>query len=93
MTAKTMAEVIACHRIDVVLYDGEGQEHVCICGDRGRSHPSHIAAALTAAGFGLVADAKGEAWDEGMATGLEDAHATWSPTPNPYRAAAVRGKG
>ena len=49
-----------------------------------------IAAHLTAAGFGLVADAKAEAWDEGCSFGSLYDYTFRSD--NPYRA-AVRGEG
>jgi hypothetical protein len=58
---------------------------------------AHQSDALTAAGFGLVADA----WDEGYGKGKRVMVKLMSPThfaaeePNPYRAraAAVRGEG
>lgn len=68
-TAKTMAEVLAEHEMDFT-YDGK--QTGCSCGHwqaRGpvsahADHAAHQSAALSAAGFGLVADAKAEAWDE-----------------------------
>lgn len=94
---KTMAEVLAEHRLDRRVQLVTMVEYWCICGKTFTNHESHQAAALTAAGFGyirvrpatteptalsaagygLVADAKREAWDEGAqaeadATGLTE---------------------
>jgi hypothetical protein len=93
MTAKTMAEVLAEHR-----YDAEKRtlhQH-CTCGWFGKvladDFAAHQAAALSAAGFGLVADAKAEAWDHGFASGKSRAMRAMSDepslpltAPNPYR--------
>lgn len=58
------------------------------------AHRAEIfAAALSAAGFGLVADAKAEAWGQGFASGKSRAMRAMSDEPglpltmpNPYRA-------
>jgi hypothetical protein len=47
---------------------------------------AHQAAALSAAGFGLVADAKAEAWDEGWAARAWRDPVYRVPDTNPYRA-------
>lgn len=85
---KTMQEVLAEHRIDH-RYDTTLHEQ-CICGRRWMMGPqalqAHQAAALSAAGFGLVADAKAEAWDEGY-EGAVDAY-DGRNVSNPYRKAS-----
>jgi hypothetical protein len=64
---KTMAEVLAEHPIEWKRKDGPGDRVSFIatcfkCGPLAAAKPSaHQAAALTAAGYGLVADAKREA--------------------------------
>lgn len=63
--SKTMAEVLAEH-----IY--KPSEAVCSCSDfvqvglncDPQTHPQHVAEVLSAAGFGLVADAKAEALEE-----------------------------
>ena len=94
MTAKTMAEVLAEHWFSPADYA------YCRCGaDMSPGKPvgahealaAHQAAALSAAGFGLVADAKAEAWDEGFDRGFydplagSDRDASESLAHNPYR--------
>ena len=93
---KTMAEVLAEHRLDTVLYLIGGYEYRCMCGKRCASHAEHQSAALAAAGFGLVADA----WDEGQKSGMRHADRVIAahkigrpelpgpPSPNPYRKAS-----
>jgi hypothetical protein len=53
-----MAEVLAAHQ--------RQNSSSCLCGwaELGRSHPAHQAAALTAAGFGDVREAKAQALRE-----------------------------
>ena len=66
MTAKTMQEVLAEHENSPVIRRGEGYTR-CSCGFLSKgaysraSHNRHVSDALSAAGFGLVADAKAEA--------------------------------
>jgi len=67
--SKTMAAVLSEHEMDFT-YDGK--QTGCSCGHwqaRGpvsahADHAAHQSAALSAAGFGLVADAKAEALEE-----------------------------
>lgn len=54
MTTKTMASILATHRLDVTMYIGVGQEHLCICGNRSDSQDQHQEVQLIAAGFGYV---------------------------------------
>jgi hypothetical protein len=54
VSAKTMGEVLAAHRLDVTMYLGTGQEHLCICGNRSDNHDAHQEVQLIAAGFGYV---------------------------------------
>jgi hypothetical protein len=90
MTAKTMAEVLAEHR-----YRGGSEPRACRCGHElplglegnlSDAIAAHQAAALSAAGFGLVADAKAEAWDEGWAARAWRDPVYRVPDTNPYRA-------
>ena len=101
MTAKTMEDVLMEHQ--------RQNERSCLCGwaELGKSHPEHQAAALTAAGFGLVADAKREALEEAAANILTNdpldywaGHLPeglgWQEAMSRWlraRAAAVRGEG
>ena len=79
MTSKTMAEVLAEHQ-DWTYQKNLGyyrSEYLCGCGETfwsgdheedpsfNQATAAHQAAALSAAGFGLVADAKGEALPSG----------------------------
>lgn len=86
---KTMAEVIdyslSMFRTKLEL---PPEEHRALVAD-------HVAAALTAAGFGLVADAKREAWDEAVNEAdrqwqIGHASAAILKQDNPYRAAEMR---
>ncbi|AHB31659.1 hypothetical protein ArV2_gp48 [Arthrobacter phage vB_ArS-ArV2] len=65
MTAKTMAEVLAEHQQKVGVRDMRSH---CWCGWAGEptgiAFIAHQAAALSAAGFGLVTDAKAEALED-----------------------------
>ena len=105
MTAKTMAEVLRQVQKDhghVHTYRGGAQG--CMCGQRDPSmrgsnswiwgHVAQVSSdALTAAGFGLVADA----WDEGQKSGMRHADRVIAahkigrpdlpgpPSVNPYR--------
>jgi hypothetical protein len=105
MTAKTMAEVLAAHWSVSTHADNEPEPPVDKCDGCGKVlhtwgdqipevHPlaAHQAAVLSAAGFGLVADAKAEAWDRGFASGKSRAMRAMSDepslpltAPNPYR--------
>lgn len=65
-----MMDVLAQHGI----YGFNGREISCGCLARGpwfthREYSVHVAAALSAAGFGPVQEARAEAWDEGMLHG------------------------
>lgn len=68
MTAKTMAEVLAEHTYDRL-------HAVCSCSDLvqvglkcdRQTHPEHVAEVLSAAGYGLVAEAKREALEDLLA--------------------------
>ena len=72
MTSKTMAEVLAEHG-EWRYTNGAGSAIVCRkCGAPVENVVEHQAAALSAAGFGLVADAKAEAWDEAYKLGVDD---------------------
>jgi len=96
MTAKTMAEVLAWHRLDAVTYLVSQEEYLCICGKRSDNHEEHQSRELSAAGYGLVADA----WDEGQKSGMRHADRVIAahkigrpelpgpPSPNPYRKAS-----
>lgn len=101
MTAKTMAEVLAEHAFHLItpvkLDDVNGPWQVeCNCTadpiqgqsylDAEAAFAAHQADALSAAGFGLVADAKAEAWDRGMADmlRLQEAGPGYE-MGNPYR--------
>jgi len=78
MTAKTMAEVLAEHHMSHADWDETEVAVICHCGvetvgqDDGQEaylqeealYAKHLEAALSAAGFGLVADAKAEALEE-----------------------------
>lgn len=70
MSAKTMVTVLIEHQRMSSQY--------CLCGwgKLGASHAEHVADALAAAGFGLMA----QAWDEGF----EGAQGVY-PQTNPYR--------
>jgi hypothetical protein len=60
MAAKTMAEVLAEHSVDGM---SGGAHLACRCNRtwvRHHEYRAHLEAALSAAGFGLVADAKAE---------------------------------
>jgi hypothetical protein len=92
-----MAEVLAAHQPD----DSYGTLHDhCTCGWLGKvmayDFVPHQSAALTAAGFGLVADAKREALEEAaqawwLRDDVQDRFTPWSWLLD--RAAAVRGEG
>ncbi len=56
--SKTMANILATHRLDVVMYIGVGQEHLCICGARTEDHDAHQAGELVGAGYGDVKEAR-----------------------------------
>ena len=75
--SKTMAEVIHAHHCLERIHN-EG------CMFWQEDHES--AAALSAAGFGLVADAKAEAWAEGWAARAWRDPVYRVPDTNPYRA-------
>lgn len=64
MSAQSMADVLAWHKLDTAVYLVTGEEYLCICGKRSENHEVHQAAALSAAGFGMVTDAKAEALRE-----------------------------
>lgn len=94
--SKTMAEVLAEHQFMYHSFNGVTQKRylACSCGRMplAGDHPTHLADALSAAGFGLVADAKAEAWDRGFASGKSRAMRAMSDepslpltAPNPYR--------
>jgi hypothetical protein len=94
---KTMQEVLAEHQISVAWESGDDREITCLCGTdlpsedvRGEidmnALAAHQSAALSAAGFGLVADAKAEAWDEGWAARAWRDPVYRVPDTNPYRA-------
>ena len=97
--SKTMAEVLAEHEMNnSPVIRGEGYTR-CSCGFLSKgaysraSHNRHVSDALSAAGFGLVADAKAEAWDHGHHDGAVDQmlhmeNGGAKTTPNPYRAAS-----
>lgn len=89
MSAKTMAEVLAEH----MLVDADA----CGCnemfydtrlapGQIAHEHSLHVEMELHNAGYGLVADAKREAWDEGY-EGAVDAY-DGRNVSNPYRGAS-----
>jgi len=61
---KTMAETLATHRLDVTMYIGTGQEHLCICGVRSDDHDAHQSMELANAGFGDVRDARAGALED-----------------------------
>lgn len=71
---KIMAEVIEAHYIDFGRSDPDNTGH-CICDEwvdgMGESWDEHLADALTAAGFGLVVDAKAEALAEAAKDGWD----------------------
>jgi hypothetical protein len=86
---KTMAEVIAEH-VPPEDFEGHGGSR-CPCGrwfDTDAAHVAHLAAALTAAGFGPVKAAAAAGWDE-AAEWVAKGHAL-APgviqAANPYRA-------
>jgi hypothetical protein len=89
--SKTMAEVLAEHTFttddtcactcDEMFYDWRRTpEEVQI------EHRLHVEMQLHNAGFGLVADAKAEAWDEGWAARAWRDPVYRVPDTNPYRA-------
>lgn len=100
---KTMAEVLAEHQLCATWEDDAGRAIICVCGIDLPTEPvrveidmtflaAHQAAHLTAAGFGLVADAKGEAWDEAHfgalgcdSTCCDYMHGAPEKDMNPYR--------
>jgi hypothetical protein len=95
MTAKTMAEVLAEHQWYDATTDNEDPATGCTgCDDWFGSEDAlddgtfaaHQAAALSAAGFGLVADAKAEALEEAADDFGETYHGNWLRT----RAASIR---
>ena len=85
---KTMAEVLEEHG-----WQCASRRAACYCGwgipkgyyPRGtvQAHAAHQQDMLTAAGFGLVADAKAEAWDEGCSFG--SLYDCIFRSDNPYR--------
>jgi hypothetical protein len=109
-----MAEVLAEHAFHLItpvkLDDVNGHWQVeCNCTadpiqgqsylDAEAAFAAHQAAALSAAGFGLVADAKAEAWDEASVAikstiGAYAEEGAWAfeqaekLNPNPYRSAS-----
>ncbi len=90
---KTMAEVLGEHGAAIAYEEYYG----CTCGEvkltirNGASHASHVADALTAAGFGPVKAAQADAWDEGMEAMYASTSSEWPPIleQNPYRAATI----
>jgi hypothetical protein len=81
--SKNMAEVILGHWSRSTHTDSKPPVDKCDgCGevvhtwgeptDPNEGIAAHQAAALSAAGFGLVADAKAEAWDEAYKLGVDD---------------------
>lgn len=98
-----MAEVLSNHAIVTTAPDGKSG--TCFCGldlcwrlptihSRTNALSAHHEVMLTAAGFGLVVDAKAEAWDEGKAATFNDpVGIAFGDVTNPYRAAASRGQG
>ena len=64
--SKTMAEVLHQEGAWCGNCDFEGWDACKDCRDTCEGY----ARALSAAGFGLVADAKAEAWDEGIRAGI-----------------------
>jgi len=85
-----MADVLEQHGI----WGYNGSEIACQCNHRnwisGAGYAAHQAAALSAAGFGPVREAKREAWDHGHHDGAVDAMLHMEndgakTTPNPYR--------
>lgn len=92
--SKTMAEVLAEHQFMYHSFNGVTQKRylACSCGalPLAGDHPTHLAVALSAAGFGLVADAKAEALEEAA----DDYRHYETPNARLYlraRAAALRG--
>jgi hypothetical protein len=85
-----MAEVLEEHELAIDY----AEYFACTCGTIqdtvNGTHSGHVAAALTAAGFGQVREAQEEAWDEGCSFGSLHDHTFRND--NPYRAAAVRGE-
>lgn len=86
MTAKTMAEVLYHEGAWCGDCEYEGWDACSGCRDTCEGY----ARALTAAGFGLVADAKAEAWDEGANAAWErstpevnGAHYMWRSEGDP----------
>jgi hypothetical protein len=79
MTAKTMAEVLA-ENMDQV-FTAEYGDALAFTGDA-----EELAELLSAAGFGLVADAKAEALEEAADDFGETYHGNWLRT----RAASIR---
>jgi len=91
-----MADVLADHKLDTVLYLITTPEFRCICGKRSDNHEAHQAAALSAAGFGPVQEAREAAWDEASKAikstiGAYAEEGVWAfeqaekLNPNPYR--------
>lgn len=82
-----MAEVLAEHQFMHHSFNGVTQKRylACSCGAMplAGDHPTHLADALSAAGFGLVTAAKAEAWDEGYEAAIEAYD--YKHEPNPYR--------
>jgi hypothetical protein len=99
MSAKTMAEVLMVHFPNAESgYPGDKYRIFCDAtgcdfaskldhyGAAMSAFIAHQAAALSAAGFGLVADAKAEAWAEGWAARAWRDPVYRVPDTNPYRA-------
>jgi hypothetical protein len=96
MTAKTMAEVLAEHYIDITQTSPDNIGR-CVCGytadPMNVSWDEHLAETLSAAGFGLVADAKAEALEEAADEAETLGIVVINPSSLRARAATVRGEG
>ena len=103
-TMKTMAEVLEEHYIDITITSPD-RIGSCVCGEwtagtMSISWDEHQADALTAAGFGLVADAGAKALEDAAAKVmgpsdvlLDGATCRWIAMELRERAAAVRDEG
>lgn len=76
-----MADLIFNHRRKSISH--------CWCGwnEPGKSHPEHVAAALSAAGFGPVGEAREVAWAKGATSAGMNLMVLQAAgiNPNPYR--------
>lgn len=93
-----MTEVLAGHFIDITVTDPD-KTGACVCrrwvaGSMSISWDEHLADELSAAGYGLLAEAQAEAWADGVQTvasinALPEVETARLLADNPYRGPAA----